>query len=95
MAYMRNLEILRRKVMEGEQKIVIGDRVLRRQDLFQGEEAARRERAKLPFEEKIKILVHLQKLACGWGRRKNVIVWNTTLSSSGGSKTGQPGDKSS
>ena len=36
--------------MEDEQKIVIGDRVLRRLDLFQGEERARRERAKFPFE---------------------------------------------
>lgn len=61
--------------MEDEQKIVIGDRVLRRQDLFQGEEMARGERAKLPFEEKIKILVHLQKLAQGWGRKEDVIVW--------------------
>jgi len=61
--------------MEDEQKIVIGDRVLRRQDLFQGEEAARRERAKSPFEEKIRTLVHLQKLAYGWGRKKDVIIW--------------------
>ena len=61
--------------MDDEQKIVIGDRVLRRQDLFQGEERARRARAKFPFEEKIKILVHLQKLAYGWGRKKDVIIW--------------------
>jgi|YNPNPStandDraft_1061719.scaffolds.fasta_scaffold40696_4 hypothetical protein len=61
--------------MEDEQKIVIGDMVLRRQDLFEGEEMARRERAKLPFEEKIKILVHLQKLAYSWGRKKDVIIW--------------------
>jgi len=61
--------------MEDEQKIVIGDRVLRRRDLFQEEERARRERAKFPFEEKIKILVHLQKLAYGWGRKKDVIIW--------------------
>ena len=75
MAYMRSLEILRREVMEDEQKIVICDRVLGRQDLFQGEEAARRERAKLPFEEKISMLVNLQKLAYGWGRKKDVIIW--------------------
>ncbi|MBM4465829.1 MAG: hypothetical protein FJ014_09800 [Chloroflexi bacterium] len=61
--------------MEDEQKIVIGDRVLRREDLFQGEERARRERAKLPFEEKIEILVHLQRLAYGWGRKRDVIIW--------------------
>ena len=75
MAYMRNLEILRRNIVEDEQKIIIGDRVLGRKDLFQEEEEARRERAKLPFEEKIKILVHLQKLAYGWGRKKDVIIW--------------------
>jgi len=61
--------------MEDEQKIVIGDRVLKREDLFQEEERARRERAEFPFEEKIKILVHLQKLACNWGRKKDVIIW--------------------
>jgi len=61
--------------MEDEQKIVIGDRVLRREDLFQGEERARRERAKLPFEQKIEILVQLQRLAYGWGRQKDVIIW--------------------
>ena len=61
--------------MEDEQKIVIGDRVLKREDLFQEEERARRERAKFPFEEKIKILVHLQELACNWGRKKDVIIW--------------------
>lgn len=61
--------------MEEEQKIVIGNRVLRRQDMFQEEEAARRERAQLPFEEKIKILVRLQELARNWGRKKDVIVW--------------------
>jgi len=71
----RNLEILRRNVLEDEQKIIIGDRVLGRQDLFQGDERARQERAKLPFEEKIKILVDLQRLAYGWGRKKDVIIW--------------------
>ena len=71
---MGNLGILRKRAMEGE-KIIIGDRVLRRQDLFQQEEVARRERAKLPFEEKIKVLVRLQRLAHSWGRRKDVIIW--------------------
>lgn len=60
--------------MEGK-KIVIGDRVLSRGELFREEERARRERAKLPFEEKIKILVGLQRLARDWGGRKDVIVW--------------------
>jgi hypothetical protein len=61
--------------MEHEQKIVIGDTVFTRQDLFQGEEEARRERARLSFEEKIKILVDLQRLAHSWGRKKDVIIW--------------------
>lgn len=61
--------------MEDEPRIVIGDRVFRRQDLFQAEEAARRERAKFSFEEKIKILVELQRLAYGWRGKKDVIIW--------------------
>jgi len=60
--------------MEGEQKIVIGEKVLRRRELFE-EEVARRERAKLSFEEKIKILIDLQKLARDWGGKKDVIIW--------------------
>ena len=60
--------------MEGEQKIVIGEKVLRRRKLFE-EEVARRERAKLSFEEKIKILIDLQKLAQDWGGKKDVIIW--------------------
>jgi hypothetical protein len=61
--------------MAAEQKIAIGDRILTRRDLFHGEERARRERAQLTFEEKIKILVYLQKLAYGWGGKKDVIIW--------------------
>ena len=60
--------------MEGEQKIIIGEKVLRRRELFE-EEVARRERAKLSFEEKIKILIDLQKLARDWGEKKDVIIW--------------------
>ena len=61
--------------MKNKQKIVIGNRVLTRQELFKEEEDFRRNRAKLSFAEKIKILVDLQKLACNWGKRKNVIIW--------------------
>lgn len=61
--------------MEDEPKIVIGNKVFRRQELFQAEEAARRERAKFSFEEKIKILVELQRLAHSWGGKKDVIIW--------------------
>jgi len=61
--------------MEEEPRILIGDRVVSRRDLFQEEEKARKERAKLSFEEKIRILVRLQELAHNWGRKKEVIIW--------------------
>jgi hypothetical protein len=61
--------------MEDEQKIVIGDRIVTRQDLFREEETARIERAGVSFEEKIRILVDLQKLARNWGRKRDVIIW--------------------
>lgn len=61
--------------MEDEQRIVIGERVLRRRDLFEREKVARRERAKFPFEEKIRTLIYLQKLARDWGGKKDVIIW--------------------
>lgn len=61
--------------MAGEQRIVIGDRIFRREDLFQAEEDARKERARLPLEEKVRILISLQKLARDWGRKEDIIVW--------------------
>ncbi len=61
--------------MVNNQKIVIGDRVLTREDLFKEEEKFRKERAKLSFEEKIRILVNLQKLAKTWGEKKDVVIW--------------------
>lgn len=61
--------------MAGEQRIVIGDRIFRREDLFQAEEDARKERARLPLEEKVRILISLQKLARDWGRKEDILVW--------------------
>ncbi|RME34798.1 MAG: hypothetical protein D6793_08125 [Thermoflexia bacterium] len=61
--------------MEDERQILIGGRIFRREDLFQAEKEARKERARLPLEEKIRILVSLQKLARDWGRKGDVIVW--------------------
>lgn len=61
--------------MKNEQRIAIGDRILTRQELFKEEEEFRKERAKRSFEEKIKILVDLQKLAHSWGKRKDIIIW--------------------
>jgi len=48
--------------MKNKQRIVIGDRILTWQELFKEEEDFRKKRARLSFEEKIKILVDLQKL---------------------------------
>ncbi len=61
--------------MVDEKYILIGDKILTKKELFQQQEELQKQRAKLPFEEKIKILVELQKLAKTWGNRKDVIVW--------------------
>lgn len=61
--------------MKNKQRIIIGDRILTRQELFKEEEDFRKKRARLSFEEKIKILVELQKLAHRWGKRKDIIIW--------------------
>jgi hypothetical protein len=72
---MKNSKNLREFSIVEEQKIVIGDRILSRDELFKEENDFRKRRAKLSFEEKIKILVELQKLASSWGNKKDVIVW--------------------
>jgi len=57
-------------------KILIGgNEVIALEELFKKKEEARKERAKLSFEEKIRHLVKLQKLAYSWGNKKDVIVW--------------------
>lgn len=63
-------------------KIVIGGHVFTREDLFQQDEEARRRRARLPWEEKIRILVELQRLARHWGRR-DIVVWKISPPSGG------------
>lgn len=47
----------------GVKIIIDGNRPITRRDLFEKKEEFHREQAKLPFEEKIKILVQLQKIA--------------------------------
>ena len=48
----------------GDIKIIMkGNRTITRRDLFEKKEKFHKEQAKLPFEEKIKILVQLQKIA--------------------------------
>ncbi len=61
--------------MENNQKIVIGDKIITRRELFEKKERFRKEQANLSFEEKIKGLVDLQKMAYSWGKRKDVIIW--------------------
>ncbi|WP_322799228.1 hypothetical protein [Thermoflexus sp.] len=39
------------------------------------EEAIRKERAGLPFEEKIRILVEMRRLARSFGQKEGVFVW--------------------
>jgi hypothetical protein len=47
-----------------KQKIIFDkDKILTREEIFEGKERFHKEQAKLPFEEKIKILVELQKIA--------------------------------
>lgn len=56
-------------------KILLGDRVFTREEWFQEVERSHQERAQLPFEEKIRILVELQRLARDWGGHPEIIVW--------------------
>jgi len=58
-----------------DQKILIGERVLTREELFKEAEEFRKERARFSLEEKIRILVELQKLAQSFGGKRDVIVW--------------------
>ncbi|RLG55635.1 MAG: hypothetical protein DRN95_07645 [Candidatus Hydrothermarchaeota archaeon] len=58
-----------------DQKILIGERVLTREELFREAEEFRKERARFSLEEKIRILVEMQKLAQSFGGKRDVIVW--------------------
>lgn len=61
--------------MENNQKIVIGDKTITLKELFEGKQRLRKEQAKLPFEEKIKALINLQKIAHSWGGKEDVTIW--------------------
>lgn len=57
-------------------RIRIGDRrVVTLAELYQEYENSHRIQAGLPFEDKIRALVELQKLAVTWGQRQDVIIW--------------------
>jgi hypothetical protein len=55
---------------------VRGDKVITLREFFEGDRETRREQARLPFEEKIRILITMQKLAVEWGGKKDLIVWD-------------------
>ena len=61
--------------MEDNQKILIGDKIITRKELFKEKQKFRKVKAQMPFEEKIKALIGLQKIASRWGRRKDVMIW--------------------
>ena len=61
--------------MENKQKIVIGNQIFTREELFKEQEKFHIQQVNIPFEEKIKVLVELQKLAYSWGGKKDVLVW--------------------
>ena len=61
--------------MEDKRKIIIGDKTITREELFEGKEKFRRVQAGMPFEKKIKALVELQKIAYSWGGKRDVIIW--------------------
>lgn len=57
-------------------KVMIrGGRVLTLKELYEEHERTHVEQAGLPFEEKIRVLVDLQRLASSWGKKEDVIVW--------------------
>lgn len=56
-------------------KIVIGNKTMTRKELFEEKERFCKQQANLPFVEKIKALIDLQKIAQSWGKKKDVIIW--------------------
>ncbi len=56
--------------------ITHNNKVITLQEFFEADQETRMIQAKLPFEEKIRILISLQKLAITWGGKKDVILWD-------------------
>lgn len=52
-------------------------KVLTLKELYEEHEKTHAEQASLSFEEKIRVLVDLQRLAFSWGEKTDVIVWKT------------------
>lgn len=63
--------------------IMKNGKVVTRRDLFKKKEDFHKEQAKLPFEEKIKILVNLQKIANSIKRskEKQEMIWKMSSES--------------
>ncbi|MBL7074943.1 hypothetical protein ISS37_06870 [candidate division KSB1 bacterium] len=59
------------RISNGVKIITKGNSTITRRDLFEKKEEFHREQAKLPFEEKIKILVQLQKIANSIQKSRN------------------------
>lgn len=58
-------------------KIMTHDnRIITLKELYKEHEMSHRAQAKLSYEEKVRILVELQKIARDWGDKKDVIVWD-------------------
>ncbi len=51
------------------------NKVMTLKKLFEEKERLRKKQANLSFEEKIRALIVLQKIASSWGGKKDVIVW--------------------
>ena len=59
-----------------EMKITMpGNRILTRKELFKRKEEFHKEQANLPFEEKIRILVQLQKMAKNIKKKSGQTIW--------------------
>lgn len=64
------------KNREKEMKIVKGtDKTITRRELFKAKERFHKNQAKMPFEEKIAVLVELQKISSSIRPAENKIIW--------------------
>lgn len=56
-------------------KIVIGKRIITRDILFKNKEKFHKAQSKMPFEEKIALLVKLQRIAASIKKDRNITIW--------------------
>lgn len=61
---------------DNDLKIITHDnRIIILNELYKEHELSHREQAKLPYQEKVRIVVELQKIARVRGGKKDVFVW--------------------